>query len=172
MECLNLAVDDVYLAILIVVFIKAVGRTYVSPSLFEILYNLPGVILHELSHYIVSLLLGGKPSGFTVIPRKVYIDGKKYWILGSVKSYINPFNAFFIGTAPLLILVPLSYLIYQKWFLFFEKSVLSKIALYTTIYIILYNSIPSKQDLKVAFKYKSGIGLLILALIGIVLIVK
>lgn len=35
------------------------------------LFLLPSTLLHELSHYIVAFLIGGRPHGFTVLPRRV-----------------------------------------------------------------------------------------------------
>jgi hypothetical protein len=32
---------------------------------------LPGTLLHEMSHFLVAALTGGRPSSFSVIPRRV-----------------------------------------------------------------------------------------------------
>lgn len=68
--------------------------------------TLPGTIMHEGSHYIMSLLLGGHPVSFNVVPRAFYVDGELAAILqGSVLFKINEYNGAASALAPLL-LVP------------------------------------------------------------------
>ena len=118
---------------------------------------LPGTICHELSHFLMGLLLNGQPHGFSVWPRRV---GRVY-LLGSV-ALGNPrwYNVFFIGLAPLLLL-PLAYLglrwrlaqhpVFDAW----EAGAVFLIA------NLVFASIPSGQDLRIAARSPIGWGLLV-----------
>jgi hypothetical protein len=65
------------------------------------LLSLPGTIAHELSHFVVGMLLLAKPRGFSVWPRA---DGHT-WRLGSVSfGNIGLLNGAFVALAPLLLL--------------------------------------------------------------------
>lgn len=64
----------------------------------------PGTLLHELSHWLVALLLGGQPSSLSVVP----VRTERGLRLGSVGvRRLRGFNALPIGCAPLL-LAPLA----------------------------------------------------------------
>ncbi len=91
------------------------GRIYVGVVLgFVLLFYLlrrsvlllslaafPGTLLHELLHFVVGLLLWGRPSGFSVLPRRV----SRGVALGSVRfANVRWYNGCFIGLAPLLLL--------------------------------------------------------------------
>ena len=64
----------------------------------------PGTLLHELSHWLVALVLGGRPSSLSVVPSRT----ERGWRLGAVGvRNVRWFNALPIGAAPLL-LAPLA----------------------------------------------------------------
>lgn len=64
----------------------------------------PGTVLHELSHWLVAALLGGRPTLPNVVPART----ERGWRLGSVGiRRVRWFNALPIGCAPLL-LAPLA----------------------------------------------------------------
>lgn len=64
----------------------------------------PGTFLHELSHWLVALLLGGQPGALNVVP----VRSERGWRLGSVAiGNLRAFNAIPIALAPLL-LAPLA----------------------------------------------------------------
>ncbi|HET9483348.1 MAG TPA: hypothetical protein VFO79_05270 [Xanthomonadales bacterium] len=66
----------------------------------------PGTVLHELSHWLVALLLGGQPGSLSVVP----VRTERGLRLGSVGvRRLRGFNALPIGLAPLL-LAPLALL--------------------------------------------------------------
>lgn len=66
----------------------------------------PGTFLHELSHWLVATLLGGRPTSLTIVP----VRSERGWRLGSVGiGQVRWFNALPIGIAPLL-LAPLGVL--------------------------------------------------------------
>ena len=96
-------------------------------------------IFHELAHFTVALLLGGRPSLPNLIPRR----RGDMWILGEVRFYISPINAFPSATAPLL-LFPLSILAYV-----YLPPVIREI----TAWVFLKGAIPSGHDFRVAFTY-------------------
>lgn len=64
------------------------------------LLALPGTFLHEMSHWLVAALLGGKPSSLTIVPTRT----ERGWRLGSVAiRHVRWFNALPIGCAPLVL---------------------------------------------------------------------
>ena len=66
----------------------------------------PGTVVHEISHWIVALLLGGQPTSMSVIP----VRTERGLRLGAVGvRRVRWFNALPIGLAPLL-LAPLAVL--------------------------------------------------------------
>lgn len=118
------------------------------------------VFFHELMHYLVSLLTNGKPINFTIVPlRKTYqYDGKEItsWELGHVThSNIRMLNGFYIGLAPLFLLL-MAYLVYVYWFEYFEANFVNVIFLHLFMYVLVSNSIPSTQDVRVAFANRLG----------------
>ena len=68
------------------------------------LVALPGTALHELSHYVVALVLGGAPSFPSLLPTRT----EKGWRLGQVAFRAGHVRAMFVGMAPLL-LAPLAW---------------------------------------------------------------
>lgn len=113
------------------------------------------VFFHELAHYLVSLLMGGKPTRMTIIPIKNEIEenGRVYhkWELGNVVSTdVNFFNALPIGIAPLFLLIG-AYYIFKSYFYFFDAGNGQQILLfYFLLYLFISNSLPSKEDFKIA----------------------
>jgi len=106
--------------------------------LFPILY-LPPTILHELSHFIVALLLGGKPSPPDIIPKR----RGNLWILGSVRFVPTPLNAFPSSMAPVF-LIPVSVL-------FFTCTPFP--LNFLLAWFSLEGALPSRQDVRIAFSY-------------------
>lgn len=118
---------------------------------------LPGTLAHELCHLALGLVLGGRPAGFNLLPRR----NERGWELGSVSfNRITWYNAFFIGLAPLLLL-PAAYAL-ARWRLggalaFGWPEILA-------VYLIanlVYAALPSWQDCRIAAR--SPIGWLLLA---------
>ena len=106
--------------------------------LFPLFFFLP-TLFHELCHFLVALFLGGRPSLPNLIPRK----SGEVWVLGEVRFYATPFNAFPSAMAPLLLL-PLSVLAYSYLPLGLRE---------VTAWVFLKGALPSSQDVKVAFSY-------------------
>ena len=110
------------------------------------------VFFHELSHFIIAFLTNGKPSSFTVIPSG---DEKQGWTLGSINANVKFYNAFCIGLAPLLILIPIAFIFYSTFFEYAEQNIINTIFFYLILAILLSNSIPSQTDIVIAFKVES-----------------
>ena len=68
------------------------------------LVSLPGTALHELSHYLAALCLGGSPNFPALWPTRT----EKGWRLGHVQFRAGHLRAMFVGMAPLL-LAPLAW---------------------------------------------------------------
>ena len=126
-------------------------RASSSGILAMALWNLTGVILHEFAHLLAGLLFRARPSGFSLFPRR---EGH-YWRLGSVSfSRITAVNAVPVALAPLG-LAGLAYWVARNWSTWCKPSLPSTLALYATVYFLLYNSLPSRQDLRVACSWRS-----------------
>lgn len=128
------------------------------------LWNFVGVFLHETCHLVVGIALLGSPAGFTLIPK---LNEKGRWVMGAVRfKKLNALNSLPIGLAPLSLL-GFSGFLYRNWERWFSLTLKSTLSLYLIIFFLLYNCLPSSQDLKVALNWKSvllyiSIGLLIL----------
>lgn len=136
----------------LVIFLVAIHRRSKSSGIFALaLWNLAGVILHELAHLLVGTVLGAGPRGMTLVPRR---DGSG-WRLGSVSfSRITALNAVPVALAPLG-LAGVAYLIARYWSAWFRGSLATTLTLYAACFVLLYNALPSRQDLRVACNWKS-----------------
>ena len=74
------------------------------------LVALPGTALHEFSHWLVALCLGGSPSCPSLWPTKT----DKTWRLGEVRFRPGYLRSMFVGLAPLL-LAPLAWWWATTW---------------------------------------------------------
>jgi hypothetical protein len=110
------------------------------------LLSLPGTIAHELTHFVVGLLLHAKPHGFSIWPR----PRGNGWTLGSVSfRNIGLLNGAFVALAPLLLL-PIAWLgliqvlvplwIEAQWGWWLLAGYLAATALFAAL--------PSFQDIK------------------------
>ena len=147
-----------YLGLVSLVFAERLKHKAIESQneivVFFVYYS--SVFMHELSHYIVAYITGGKPTDFTVTPIKtVYIDENNreftYWEFGHVKPRnINFINSVPIGLAPLFLLF-FGYYVYEHFFDFIELTLWSGIAFYYFIFSLISSSIPSVTDFKIAF---------------------
>lgn len=148
-----------FAGILIVIFLATIHERlkHCSSASLLVLWNLTGVVLHELAHLVVGTLLFARPAGFSILPVRTRIVDSRgsettHWTLGSVGfRRINSVNALPVGLAPLS-LAGLAYVLYRHWFSWFPHTGESILSMYAVIYILLYNSVPSGQDLRVAFR--------------------
>lgn len=139
-------ISDHDLIALVPLFLLGALHRYLSQrgSLFLIISNLPSTILHELAHFIVALLLGGTPTGFSIWPQRQ--NGR--WRLGSVTAHLTICSAAPTALAPLLWLLP-GYLIVTQGTEAFGASLRSQVQIYLAAYICLAAAVPSRQDIKV-----------------------
>jgi hypothetical protein len=129
------------------------------------LVELPGVILHEICHLIVGIIFMARPSGICLLPERNIQDGG--WTLGTVGfNRITALNAVPIALAPLLLL-GIAYELVIYWpTLIHSPSLLSTLGVYLALFVLSYDSIPSRQDIRIACNWKSV--LLYGSIIGVV----
>jgi len=113
-------------------------------------------LAHELAHFLVALLLRGRPEAPKVYP----VETDDGWTLGSVAFTPNWWNGSFVALAPML-LVPLTYALYR---LAEAASPLQQFAFGYIAGACLFAALPSRTDMAIAFRYPAGT--LVLALIG------
>lgn len=141
-------------------------RTYRNIYLASLI-NMPGTVLHEMSHFIVGLLLGAQPTRFNLFPKK---NGDSY-VMGSVSfRNIRFYNAFPAAMAPLLLLL-LAYAV-NVYFMRLPAVNLWQYLLFILLEtIIIENAVPSPTDFRVAFSSLLGVllyGVLIFLLLSVI----
>lgn len=100
--------------------------------------------MHELAHFAVALLLGGKPSAISFWPVK---SGRR-WKLGSVVYQPTVLCTVPTALAPLAWLVVGGYLILKKETLT-DGSLEMLSGIYLAAYLCISASIPSSQDMEI-----------------------
>lgn len=132
-------------AILCTIFI---GRVTSGPMYF--LVTFPGVLLHELAHFIVATALNGRPGPIRLFPRKE-ADGT--WVLGSVSFHPSWWNAGFVALAPLFVLPAFAWVLLP----YFAGGELrdSVIGGYL-LACLVRGAIPSPADWTIAFTWPLG----------------
>jgi hypothetical protein len=82
------------------IFLLITHQQEVSMALFSLLF-LPGVFLHEISHFLMAHLLGVKTGRFSLVPKKM---GSGSLQLGYVETAATDFfRDALIGAAPLIV---------------------------------------------------------------------
>lgn len=144
-----------FIGLLVVILLAVLqGRVGRAGAFWQICWFLPGTVLHELSHLLAAALTGGRPVGFSIIPRR---EGGGRWRLGSVTiSRPGTLSALPSGLAPLG-LNAVAYYIYLGWPAWFGGDLPHTLLMYPVVYLFCYSSIPSGQDLKVAFSRPAGV---------------
>ena len=159
-----------YFAILLsILFVKF--QEYSKRNIFTTwIVFLIGTIFHELAHFFVSLITFGKPTWFSILPSKsVDAAGNIGYTLGYVKSEnVRWFNVFFISMAPLLLL-PLSFFVYQYFFTYFQPNLPNFILYIFLLVSLIVSSIPSKIDFLRVIQIKFPLNLILPILIAIFL---
>ncbi len=117
-----------------------------SGSYLAILYCLPFTIMHELSHFVVAFLTGGRPSSFSVWPRR----SGNGWVLGSVNSVPTLLSAAPTALAPLGWLV-IGYYSMQYWNM--RPAWVPEYLIVVVIYACTAACTPSWQDIKIALTH-------------------
>lgn len=125
----------------------------------HVVQSLPSTLAHELSHYLVAAVLGCKPTGFSLIPKRM---SKTSWQLGSVSFTPGLFSAGLVALAPLWLQGLISY-----WILWLRPpSSDIGIELLSGIVggISVWAAIPSKVDWNIAIRNPAGTLLLAYAM--------
>lgn len=120
------------------------------------LITLPSTIMHESMHYISSLLLLGKPSKFSIFPKKTDTGYTMGYV---ISNNMNWMNGFIISMAPLFLL-PIGFVFYTHYII----GETNMVTLVLKIYLLasmLDGCIPSRQDLKLAVLHPIGLVLII-----------
>jgi hypothetical protein len=154
-----------FAGLLLVILLAVVqGRVGRIGTFWQICWALPGTVLHELAHLVVAAATGGRPTGFSIIPRRDGGAGSGRWLLGSVTiSRPGPISALPSALAPLA-LNAVAYYLYRGWGDWFPGDLPHTLLMYAAIYLFCYSSIPSGQDVKVAVS--SPVGLLLYTALG------
>lgn len=153
-EVLNLVFDNrFFLILMVIVLINLKSATYKNLYLSAII-NVPGTILHELSHFIVGLVLNAQPCNFSIFPKK---DNQGNYVMGAVSfRNITFYNAVPAALSPLILLIGGFYI--NRYMLPLIPPTLPYYTLYILLQtIIIENAMPSKVDFQVAGKYASGV---------------
>lgn len=111
------------------------------------LVSLPGTWLHEVSHWLVGLLLAARPVSFSLWPKK---DGNS-WVLGSVGfTGLNIWNSAPVALAPLLLFAVGGLVFVQVLQPLFEAGRYGLwLVLGYPVAACLFSGIPSSTDLRV-----------------------
>lgn len=104
-----------------------------------------GTFLHELSHFLTSLVTLGFPYKLSVIPKKDK-DNPEMITMGHVKSFnVRWYNVFWISMSPLLLL-PMAMLVNEYFFLYFESSILNFFTWVFLMISMVFSAVPSRVD--------------------------
>lgn len=138
-----------FCGLLLIVFLTTLNERARGQNIFVLAsWHFCGSLLHELAHLLVGTLLLGGACGFSLFPKPTGDGG---WQLGCVEfRRLNAFNSLPIGLAPLG-LVGIAYWIYSRWDRWFTPGLFSTLGLYLLLFLLLYDALPSRQDLRVAF---------------------
>lgn len=142
--------------ILVVTLLVSRIKFLITNNIFKaFLVNFTGVLLHELSHFLVGFISGARPYSISLIPHK---NKDNSYTMCSVNFLnLNYFNSFPTAMAPLLLLIVAYYL--RIWFFkYFDLYFIPNQILYLFLMAILVdNGVPSWQDFKVGFYFIKGI---------------
>lgn len=157
-----------FIGIVLVVFLNNLKHKIISSKNFFLVFLMGffTTLPHEIAHFIVALILGGKPHGIYLIPRKVEAGEYVYWTFGSIRAYTNKFTGFFIGIAPVIWLV-VGFFLAKYYFYYFPANFWYIVLFFFIEWILIENGIPSREDLKIAFSSIWGL-LTFLAIIAFV----
>jgi len=110
---------------------------------------LPGLICHELAHFLVATVTGSDPSPISLFPKRI----KGGWELGSVRFSPGWSTAGFVALAPLYLLPPIAVLVVHE----FAKAAAGEQALAGyVVATLIWGAWPSGPDWKIALRYPLG----------------
>ena len=113
------------------------------------LFGLVGTTGHEALHLLIGLMLGARPTSFSILPRR---QGDS-WVLGSVGfTHLTIWNSAPVAYAPLL-LAGIGWLVIRLWMqpAFLAGSYVSWAVAGYVAACCFFSCIPSTTDVKVGF---------------------
>ena len=138
-------------------------KIYYMKNIYIIaIINSIGTIFHELIHYIVGLILGARPTRFSLLPKAT----ESGYVLGSVSfAGLRGWQAPPVALAP-LVLLPVAYLIEQYFFSYVPFNLATYFAYVFALVVTIENALPSIADIKVATSSPLSLFLWMMAIIG------
>lgn len=120
---------------------------------------LPGILAHELAHYLVALLTGSNPRPLSIALRRT----ERGWALGSAEFEPGLISSGLVALAPLYLLplVSLGVMLSSQ-----GASVPRALLAGYVAATLLYAAVPSRADWRIAIRYPVGT-LLTLAIVGL-----
>jgi hypothetical protein len=162
LELLALFIFSKHIGLQISRFLSNLTNHHKISGLMLALIFLPGTILHELSHYLMAVILRVRAVNFTLLPK----IGQDNIVLGSVGIvHSDPLRRFLIGIAPIILGVAIlffsiSYLINSS----LSFASIYGLLIYYAIFTISNTMFSSKADLEGAGKLLFVVGLIILGI--------
>lgn len=124
------------------------GRVTSGPLYFLAVF--PGVLLHELAHFLVATVLYGRPGPIRLFPKKTPEGG---WVLGSVEFFPSWWNAGFVALAPLYILPAVGWVLFRE----FHAGGIQDVCLGGYLLAcVVRGAVPSSADWNIAFRWPLG----------------
>lgn len=135
------------------------GRVRSGPLFWFVAF--PGVVLHELSHYVIAIVLRGKPEPMNLVPQK---QPTGEWVFGSVIFYPSWWNAGFVALAPMYVLPAVGWALYSN---LQDDALMDIVFGGYLLACIAWGSKPSSADWKIALSRPIGTIALLLSLGGL-----
>ena len=107
-EIMNYSIELYALAarLVLVATMYVLMRTFSRWAYFHALLWLPATVAHEAAHFLLGVVFGAQPVGFSIWPRRV--PGTNRYILGHVSfADLSWWKKLPVAIAPLLLLLPL-----------------------------------------------------------------
>lgn len=144
---------DFFVSVVLVILIGRLKHLHCRSLWSAALVNFVGVVLHEMAHFAVAFVLGGRPTRFSVWPRRT-VNG---FVFGQVVcARITFFNAMPIGLAPLMLL-PMAWLIERNFFLYLPVTVVNYLIYLFLLVIVIENALPSTADWRLVWHHPFGL---------------
>ena len=120
---------------------------------------LPGVLAHELAHYLVALLARARPRPLSITPKRTTHG----WQLGAVVFEPKAISAGFIALAPMYLLTPIAGWLCSTGC---RAVGLGAIGIGYLVVTLLWGAIPSRADWGIALRYPIGTLMVLSAIVS------
>ena len=160
-EIAKLLYESFFFTIMIAILIAYIKINYFKNIYIIAIINSIGTIFHELLHYIFGLILGARPTRFSLLPKAT----ESGYVLGSVSfAGLRGWQAPPVALA--LVLLPVAYLIDQYFFSYVPFNLATYFAYVFALVVTIENALPSIADIKVAASFPLSLFLWMMAVIG------